>query len=200
MRIPLALLTLASACYSTLAADLRGRVQWNELCQGLGDLGHAKVVLDNGKLYGGVTRDGGFVISDVPAGTYILSVIAHDYVFDKLQVDVFETESSPEVRPYFPGTPLYPKTAITLPYPIVLSARQKNDYFIPRQSFNLLGMFKGNPMMLMMLGMGALVLLMPSLMKNMDPEMLQDMRQRQARINTLQSSLQTGDLSTGLVF
>lgn len=69
---------------------------------GIGDLGQAKVVLDNGKLRGGVTRDGSFVMyvtslpllcptlrterhpsPDVPAGTYVLSVAAHDHVFDQ---------------------------------------------------------------------------------------------------------------------
>lgn len=167
------------------------------MCPGIGDLGQAKVVLDNGKLRGGVTRDGSFVIPDVPAGTYVLSVAAHDHVFDQLRVDVFETETLPEVRPYIPGTPLSPAAVVTLPYPIVLAPRQRNDYFVPRQSFNLLAMFQ-NPMMLLMLGMGGLVVAMPYLMKNMDPAMLQDFQKRQARIGSLQSSLQSGDLSGGL--
>lgn len=74
-----------------------------------------------------------------------------------------------------------------------------------------------NPMMLLMLGMGGLVVAMPYLMvrwgtanvtvelfltirhqqKNMDPAMLQDFQKRQARIGSLQSSLQSGDLSGG---
>ncbi|KAF9821957.1 hypothetical protein IEO21_00387 [Rhodonia placenta] len=201
MRIPLGLLALASlllsCCYPVLALDLKGRIHWNEVCPGIGDLGQAKVVLDNGKLRGGVTRDGSFVIPDVPAGTYVLSVAAHDHVFDQLRVDVFETETLPEVRPYIPGTPLSPAAVVTLPYPIVLAPRQRNDYFVPRQSFNLLAMFQ-NPMMLLMLGMGGLVVAMPYLMKNMDPAMLQDFQKRQARIGSLQSSLQSGDLSGGL--
>ena len=80
-----------------------------------------------------------------------------------MRIDVFESDSLPEVRPYFPGTPLSPVAPATLPYPIVLSARAKNDYFVPRESFNVLAMFK-NPMMMMMLGAGVLVLLMPTLM------------------------------------
>ncbi len=81
----------------------------------------------------------------------------------QLRVDVYESESLPEVRPYFPGTPLSSPSSVTLPYPIVLSARAKHDYFVPRESFNLLAMFQ-NPMMMMMLGAGVLVLLMPTMM------------------------------------
>ncbi|KZT06892.1 uncharacterized protein LAESUDRAFT_736743 [Laetiporus sulphureus 93-53] len=197
MRVPLFLLALASLFHTALAVDLRGRISWNELCPNVGFLGHAKVVLDDDKLRGGITEDGGFVIPDVPAGTYILSVVAHDHTFDKLRVDVFETDSLPEVRPYIPGTPLSPPSAIALPYPIVLTARKKNDYFAPPQSFNLLGTLQ-SPMMLMMLSMGAMMLAMPYLMKNMDPEVLQDFNKRQSRIGSLQSSLQSGDISGGL--
>ncbi|KAI0732320.1 hypothetical protein C8Q72DRAFT_142763 [Fomitopsis betulina] len=197
MRLPLILLALASAFYNVLAVDLKGRVLWNGLCPSLSDLGQSKVVLDDGKLNGGVTRDGNFEIPDVPPGTYLLSVVSHDYHFDKLRVDVFETESLPEVRPYILGTPLSPPSTISLPYPILLSPRHKNDYFVERQSFNLMGMFQ-SPMMLMMLVMGGMMLAMPYIMKTMDPEALQDFNKRQARIGALQGSLQSGDLSGGL--
>ncbi|KAI0735248.1 hypothetical protein C8Q76DRAFT_711601 [Earliella scabrosa] len=196
MRIPLALLALTSSCFSALALDLKGRIQWNEACPGIGELGQASVVLDNGKLRGGVTRDGSFVIPDVPAGTYVLSVLAHDHAFEQVRVDVFDTETLPEVRPYFPGTPLSPPSPVTLPYPILLSARQRHDYFIPRESFNVLAMFK-NPMMMMMLGAGVLVLFMPTMMKNMDPEVMEEFKERQAKMAGVQSALQSGDLTGG---
>ncbi|KAI0361711.1 hypothetical protein OH77DRAFT_1417979 [Trametes cingulata] len=196
MRIPLTLFALASSCISALALDLKGRIQWNEQCPSLKDLGQAKVVLDNGKLRGGVTRDGSFIIPDVPTGTYVLSVLAHDHQFDQMRIDVFESDTLPEVRPYFPGTPLSPVAPATLPYPLVLSARGRNDYFVPRESFNVLVMFK-NPMMLMMLGAGALVLLMPTMMKNMDPEVMEEFKERHAKMTSIQSSLQSGDLAAG---
>ncbi|KAH9937616.1 uncharacterized protein B0H18DRAFT_1081740 [Fomitopsis serialis] len=197
MRLPLTLLALATSCCTALAVDLKGRIQWNEICPSLGDLGQSKVILDNGKLRGGITKDGGFEIPDVSPGTYILTVISHDFHFDKLRVDVFETESLPEIRPYIAGTPLSPPSSITLPYPILLTPRTKNDYFTPQQSFNLMGMFQ-SPMMLMMLVMGGMMLAMPYIMKTMDPDSLQDFNKRQARIGALQSSLQSGDLSGGL--
>ncbi|KAI0639327.1 hypothetical protein C8Q77DRAFT_1152310 [Trametes polyzona] len=196
MRILLTLFALASACVSALALDLKGRIQWNQQCPSLKDLGQAKVILDNGKMHGGVTKDGSFVIPDVPAGTYVLSVLAHDHQFEQLRIDVFESDTLPEVRAYFPGTPLSPATSATLPYPVVLTARGRHDYFVPRESFNVLAMFK-NPMMMMMLAAGVLVLLMPTMMKNMDPEVMEDFKERHAKMTSIQNSLQSGDLASG---
>ncbi|EMD41803.1 hypothetical protein CERSUDRAFT_90379 [Gelatoporia subvermispora B] len=197
MRHSLGFLFIASVCCSAFAFDLRGRIQWNDVCPDFAHLGYTKVELDNGKLHGSVTEDGGFTIPDVPPGTYVMSVAAHDHVFEKLRVDVFESDSLPEVRPYFPGTPLSPPSTITLPYPIVLYARQKNDYFVSRESFNVLGMLQ-NPMMMLTVVVGGMMLLMPYIMKHMDPETLQDFNQRQARISKMQSSLQSGDISSSL--
>jgi len=181
-----------SVSWSSLALDLAGKVQWNALCPDYKAIGRAKVILDDGSMYGSVTRDGRFVIPDVPVGTYILSVLAHDHLFDQFRVDVFDTSSDPEIRPYIPGTPLSATPAVTLPYPLKLYPRQRNDYFVPPQSFNILGMFQ-NPMMLMMVGVGAMALLMPYLMKNMDPESLQDLKDQQSRIANIQNSVTSGD-------
>lgn len=109
---------------STLAFDLKGRIVWNEVCHGtcnlhltvfrvlltgqgyiigIDELGQAKVILDDGKLYGGVTSSGQFVMyvravsehgrnsessccsPEVPSGTYILSVVTHDYAFERVR-------------------------------------------------------------------------------------------------------------------
>lgn len=120
---------------------------------------------------------------DVDAGSYILNVISHNLVFDpvrphllsvhirflltflKLRVDVPPSSQKglPDVRPYVPGTPHNPPSIVTLPYPMVLSARQKAQFFVERQSFNALSMLQ-NPMMLMMGVTGVLVLAMPYIM------------------------------------
>ncbi|EPQ60854.1 hypothetical protein GLOTRDRAFT_124598 [Gloeophyllum trabeum ATCC 11539] len=162
-----------------------------------GELGPAKVILDNGKSYGGVKWDGTFSIPDVHPGTYILSVLAHNFTFDKLRVDVSDSDSLPEVRPYIPGTPLSPPSQVMLPYPILLAPRQRNNYFVPRQTFNLLGMFQ-NPMMLMMVAAGAMMLGAPYLLKSLDPEALEDFKARQAKYSGIQNSIQSGDFKAGL--
>lgn len=155
------------------------------------------MVLDDGKLHGGITRDGNFEMCVRCSVRELVSLTSHvvqtcrqertcsqcflmistlircavcfQYMqmhrADSLQlrVDVFETESLPEVRPYIPGTSLSPPSTVTLPYPILLTPRHKNDYFVERQSFNLMGMFQ-SPMMLMMLVMGGMMLAMPYIM------------------------------------
>lgn len=61
------------------------------------------------------------------------------------------------------GTPLISATSVSLRYPIVLAPRHKNNYFKPRESFNLLGMFQ-NPMMMVMVLTGAMMLGTPYIM------------------------------------
>jgi len=185
----------ASACTVCFAADISGFVQWNGHCTDATQLGHAKVVLDNSVASGSVTRNGTFVIPEVAAGTYVLSVVSHDHVFEQLRIDVpAEPDSPPEISPYAIGTPLNPRSPIKLPYPIKLVPRHRKSYFVPLQSFNVVQMFQ-NPMMLMMVFGGLMMLAMPYITKNMDPALLQEAQQNQAKFT---SALQTGDLKSGI--
>ncbi len=94
---------------------------------------------------------------------HALKSVIVSYVAVKLRIDVLDSELPPVVRPYVVGTPLSPPSHIKLPYPITLFARAKYDYYIPRESFNLIGMFQ-NPMMMIMLFTGVMVLAMPYIM------------------------------------
>ncbi|KAI0274700.1 hypothetical protein BC834DRAFT_5808 [Gloeopeniophorella convolvens] len=187
-------LLLASSFLSTSAGELSGFVQWNEHCEDISQLGHAKVVLDNSIAFGSIARDGRFVIPEVDAGTYLVSVVSHDHVFDQIRVDVPpEPELPPEVRPYAVGTPLNPRSPVKLPYPIKLVPRHKKNYFVPHQSFNVMQMFQ-NPMMLIMVFGGLMMLAMPYI-TNLDPELVQEAQQNQAKFA---KALQGGDLKSGL--
>jgi len=178
------------------ALDLTGSVSWNNACPDYRALKHARAVLDNGQISGSITRNGSFVIPDVPHGTYILSVIAHDYNFDELRIDVSDATLVPEVRPYIPGTPLNPPSSVLLTYPITLQPRKKLEFFMPVESFNLVAMFS-NPMMLLMVVGGGMMLAMPYLIKNMDPESLQEFKEQQARMSGIQNAMASGDLKSG---
>ncbi|ETW87434.1 hypothetical protein HETIRDRAFT_99784 [Heterobasidion irregulare TC 32-1] len=158
-------------------------------------LGHTRVILDGSVASGSVTRDGRFLIPSVEPGTYILSVVSHNHQFDKFRIDIPTQSSTPEVRAYAPGTPLNPPSSIKLSYPILITPRGQNAYFVPPQSFNLLGMFQ-NPMMLMMVFGGVMMLSMPYLLKSMDPEMVQEFKENQAKLSNFQTSLQNGDLKS----
>ncbi|KAG6911827.1 hypothetical protein DXG01_000074 [Tephrocybe rancida] len=154
------------------------------------------------------------MVPDVPVGTYVLSVTTPDYTFDhvsalsfvlqqniekerQLRIDVLDSEPTPEVRPYAIGTPLNPPSTILLAYPISLTPRQKHAYFVPHESFNLLAMLS-NPMMLMMVVGGAMMLAMPYLMKNMDPEDMEEFKAQHAKVAGLQSAMTSGDLKSSL--
>ncbi|EJD04925.1 uncharacterized protein FOMMEDRAFT_81026 [Fomitiporia mediterranea MF3/22] len=181
------------------SSSLEGRVLWNSVCPGYSSLGHSKVVLDDSRYSGGIRRDGSFSIPDVDEGSYILNVLSHDIMFDSFRVDVHSPgESLPDVRPYVQGTPHNPPSTITLQYPIALTPRQKANYFVEPQSFNALGMLQ-NPMVLMMLVMGVLVIGLPYLIKNLDPEVAKELNERQSRVSGIQSSIQSGDFRSGFV-
>ncbi|KAF8649903.1 hypothetical protein AX16_005662 [Volvariella volvacea WC 439] len=174
--------------------EIQGAIQWNSVCRDASELGPAKAVLDHGIYHGSVAKDGQFTIPNVPRGTFILSVQSHDFVFDQLRVDV--GNASVVVRPYLPGTPLDPPSSVQLPHPIVLSAKQRYNYFVPQEHFSVASMLK-NPMMILMIVAGGMVLAMPYLMKNIDPEALEEFKEQQAKIAGVQNAMASGNLRAG---
>jgi len=148
--------------------------------------------LDDGTFSSSVTHDGEFIIPDVPDGTYILSLISHDYFFNQLRLDV--NNFTAEVRLYISGTPLNPPSPVLLPYPIVLIPREKSVYFVPPETFNLVAMMS-NPMMLLMVVGGGMMLLMPYLMSHLDPDAMEEFKEQHGRIK---GALHSGDSKTGL--
>ncbi|KIN98876.1 hypothetical protein M404DRAFT_825808 [Pisolithus tinctorius Marx 270] len=143
-------------------------------------------------------RSGNFSIPDVHPGVYVLSVLSHDYTFEQFRVDVSDASSIPEVKSYIFGAPLLSPSAVTLPYPIILSPRSKNSYFKPHESFSLLGMFR-NPMMMLMLVTAGMLLAMPYIMKNLDPRSLEEIKNRREMVASIRNSVQGGDLKSGYV-
>ncbi|KAG9089795.1 hypothetical protein FRC07_012258, partial [Ceratobasidium sp. 392] len=137
---------------------------------------HTLVVLDGGAYSVGVRRSGEFVFEDVADGAYVLSVLAPDHVFDFVRIDV--ENNTVAAHPHVLGTPFELSTiGPALPYPLSLSARSKNMYFVAREGFNVAGMFQ-NPMMILMAVTGVMVLFMPKLMESMGDEMKQEIEQK----------------------
>lgn len=54
-----------------------------------------------------------------------------------------------------------------------------------------------SPMVLMMVFTGGMVLAMPYLMKNMDPESLEEFKEQQAKMAKMQSAITSGDFKSG---
>ncbi|KAF5337371.1 hypothetical protein D9611_003341 [Ephemerocybe angulata] len=206
---------------TTIAIDIHGRVEWNDVCSNATELGRAKAILDSGSEYAGsITASGDFTMCvnrllvpanhpntsalsvfsfDVPSGTYLLSIITHDYTFDKLRIDVHNPADAQtvEVRPYIEGTPLHPPSTVILPYPIKVSAKGKFAYFSPPDSFNLITMLS-NPMTMMMVFGGIMMLATPYMMKNLDPEALEEMKKEQAKVAGVQKAIASGNFKGGI--
>ncbi|KAF7306664.1 DUF2012 domain-containing protein [Mycena indigotica] len=209
MTVFVFLLSLLSFALSILAVDVKGSIKWNELCPDVRTLGSAQAILDHGYYKGSIIFDGSFTMylqflvlfhssssisrPNVSHGVYILSIVSHDHVFDQLRIDVHETGYF--VRPYSVGTALNPPSTIIMPE-IALLARATHSYYMPPQSFNLMGML-GSPMVLLFIFGGGMVLAMPYLMNNMDPEMMKEFRESQAKASQLQSAMASGDLRAG---
>ncbi|KZP12033.1 hypothetical protein FIBSPDRAFT_799456 [Athelia psychrophila] len=191
------LLVLSSVCSLALALDIRGSILWNDVCPSFSNLSSVRVVLNDGKLSSGVTREGGFLIPDVPSGSYLLSALSHDYTFDSLRIDVPSDSESPSVHPHILGTPFSPASSIALAYPVVLTPRGKNAYYVAREGFNVMAMLS-NPMMLIMGFTAIMMFAMPYIMKNLDPQMLEEMNNSQKKMMGVQSAMQSGDIKSGL--
>ncbi|PPQ76413.1 hypothetical protein CVT24_012630 [Panaeolus cyanescens] len=161
------------------------------------ELGQSKASLDNGFITGSIKQDGSFQLSSVPDGTYILSIISHDYIFDQVLITVNDTSTIPDVRPYIPGTPTKPPSSVNLFYPVVFIPRGKNNYYVPLEKFNLATMLS-NPMMLLMIGGAGMMLGMPYLIKNLDPEALEELKEQQGKMSGIQQAFQSGDIKSGL--
>jgi len=87
-----------------------------------------------------------------------------------------------------------PKQAI--PHPLILTAHATYNYFIQKPGFSIFSLLK-NPMVLMMIFGIFLMLIMPSMMENLDPEQKEQM-QRQMEMQSDPSKMLNqlwGDLS-----
>ncbi|GJJ08759.1 hypothetical protein Clacol_002978 [Clathrus columnatus] len=112
-------------------------------------------------------------------------------------VDVTKADPPISVYTFVPGTSLSNNTVISLPNPIILTPRAKNAYFAEKEGFNPIAMLQ-SPMMLLMIGTGVLLFLTPYLMSRMDPESLDEVREKQGKMLAAQSSISNMDIGGGL--
>ena len=157
---------------------MEGKIEWNTVCPSITELKPStRVVLDGGVYRGGIRRSGEFVIEDVADGAYVLSVLSPDHVFDFVRIDI--DNGTVSAHPHVLGTPFELSVAgPALPYPLALTARSTNQYFVPREGFNLAGMFQ-NPMMILMAITGVMVMFMPKMMDSLSEETKQELQQKQ---------------------
>lgn len=125
-----------------------------------------------------VTRgDGGFAFHNVSAArVYLLEVASTATVWPtyKVQVPAAGGDGVAVVEYRYPGAPKIPVSHPIMAAPVALPL-----YFEERPRMSVWGFLK-NPQMLIMLAVGAMMLCLPAMQKNMDPETRAEMEAQQA--------------------
>ncbi|KAG0182362.1 hypothetical protein DFQ29_004602 [Apophysomyces sp. BC1021] len=104
-----------------------------------------------------------------------MEVQSIDYIFPQLRVDVQEEI----VRAAYTGLGSgWDSTGSTVNYPVEWRAKAEAEYFMERQGFNVMGMFK-NPMFLMLGFSAVMMFVLPKMMANIDPEAMNEITQSQ---------------------
>ena len=130
------------------------------------------VVVDGGKYRGFLKSNGGFTISRIPPGSYLVEVVSPNYVFEPARVDISSKSGKIRARK---ANILKPTQVLHLPYPLRFKAEERAQFFEKRESFSMFSMLK-NPMVLLLVAPVILMLLVPRLMKSVDPEYQKEMQ------------------------
>mmetsp|Transcript_26401 Transcript_26401/g.105695 ORF Transcript_26401/g.105695 Transcript_26401/m.105695 type:complete len:221 (-) Transcript_26401:289-951(-) len=126
-----------------------------------------EVVLNGGE-YRTLTRaDGSFVFHDVKPGVYLLDVLSVDYFFSQVKINLPKSAEQAGIQCLEYAYPGAPKRSIA--YPLRLVSPGKKQYFEQRERVGLHTVIR-NPMLLMLGFTALMVVVMPKLMDNMDPE------------------------------
>ncbi|GAB5585990.1 ER membrane protein complex subunit 7 [Umbelopsis nana] len=181
-KISILLLSLLVTC--CWAARLEGSIAQNSLIQDLGDLEPtASVLLNGGEYTALVQKDGKFIFPDVGDGNYFLEVQSVNYVFPKIRVDI---QGETVKGAYSALGSEWATTGYELAHPFALKAKANAEYFLKREGFNVMNMFK-NPMMLMM-GLSAIMLFaLPKMMAQINPEDMEEFNKAQVDAQKMMS-------------
>ena len=96
----------------------------------------------SGRFVGYLRKDGSFVISSVPSGTYVVEVHTPNYVFEPVRVDVTKNGKIRARKVNF----LKLSSVETVPYPLKFICDNRAPFFKQRESLSLIAMVTNNPM------------------------------------------------------
>jgi len=199
-------LAISLICFTrpSLSADIVGKLTPNEHLWDPTQLEiDTRVVLNYGaKGSAYVLKDGSFKIQGVDPGDYLMTIYSRKFLFPFYYVHVPSSDPSsvqivlhnPSFEP--PTLPLH--SSLVLPNPLPFKAVASAKYTEEPKKFNLVGMLMGNPMMLLMVGGGALVFMLPKIMSTLDPDALKEMQANQADMQRNMASMQNMDFTSGL--
>mmetsp|Transcript_2488 Transcript_2488/g.2701 ORF Transcript_2488/g.2701 Transcript_2488/m.2701 type:complete len:232 (-) Transcript_2488:143-838(-) len=115
-----------------------------------------------------------FTFHNIPPGIHLLDVHSHQYAFSQIKIQLLPTSmSTPSCIEYaYPGAPKTPAD-----HPLYLTAHATLEYFEQQPPFSPFKMLR-NPMVLMMVFSIGMMVIMPSMMSNMDPEQKEQMKKQ----------------------
>ncbi|KAJ2725177.1 hypothetical protein GGI07_001439 [Coemansia sp. Benny D115] len=159
---------------------LRGTITSNSILEDVTELAtRAQVVVNGGEHVGFIQKDGSFVVDNVALGDSLLEINSAEYAFPKVHVRISLKESgqaSIAARYVQIGSDWSDESPI-LGYPLRLAATEKYNFFTERQGFSIIAMFS-NPYMMMVGASLVAVFLLPKLQANLDPEALEEMKNK----------------------
>ena len=125
----------------------------------------------NGGTFSAIPRqDGSFKLHAVPAGTYLLEVLDTQSLWPTVRLEV-----TPSGKP----RAMLSHSRQPLPFPLPLEPLvAKPTFFEKREGFQWSSML-ANPMVIMMGVTVLIMVVMPKMMQNMDPEQLKEMQSMQ---------------------
>jgi hypothetical protein len=143
-------------------------------------------------------KDGTFALLDVPPGDHKLQIVAIGFSFPPIVVSVDGENDGEVVMRYsedmstiLPKVKMPEKTtkkneeSAKMVDRVVVAPVSKVDYFEPSNRVTLLGLLK-NPMVLMVLMTVVMAVAVPSLIRNMDPEALEELKKEMGKGNVFQ--------------
>ncbi|CAZ80224.1 unnamed protein product [Tuber melanosporum] len=125
-----------------------------------------------------IRRDNTFSFRDVPEGSYLLDVQCQTHQFAPLRVDV-NGQGEVVVHQTFRGNEWRNKGE-RKSYPIEIQPVRPIDYYVVRESFNPTKLL-GSPMVLIALFTLVMIVMLPKLMDQMDPEFKAELEAQQRK-------------------
>ncbi|GAN07726.1 secreted salivary protein [Mucor ambiguus] len=173
------------------ALNIQGKIIPNAVLEDVSkiDSSTTRIVLNGAQYTAHIQSNGEFNIPHVQPGSYLLEVQSIEHVYPKIRVDISEEN---QVQAAYTGLGIdWNQRGYSVVYPLEIQAKAEAEYFMQRQGFNIMGMFK-NPMMLMMGFSAIMMFFMPKMMKslqNMDPEAANEISKSQADAQKMLSDM-----------
>lgn len=125
------------------------------------------------------TPSGNFTFYNVPLGVHLVDAHNVDYSFSQVKMQLRINDENNEIEKkcieyVYPGAPKQP---IECEPSIILIANAKYQYFETRRGFSIFGLLK-NPMVLLMGVSVIMMVIMPKMMENLDPEQKEQMKKQ----------------------